>query len=40
MCVCVNGDGKKVEKCREYFFFWSLFIWQTMYLYPHIAIPM
>jgi len=33
----VSCDGKELEKCKEYFF-WSLFIWQTLYLYPYIAI--
>jgi len=36
----VNADGKEIEKCGESFVFWSLFIWQIVYLYSQIAISM
>jgi len=30
-CVCGSGDGKELEKCRE-FFFRSPFLWQCVFI--------
>jgi len=32
--------GKELEKCRESFFSVLLTIWQSVYLYSHLAISM
>jgi len=38
-CVCGSGDGKELEKCRE-FFFSVPFFYDSAYLYSYLAISM
>ena len=33
-CICGRGDGKELEKCREYVFF-GPFSWNRLFIYIH-----